>query len=274
MSDPRRLPLGHRARMATIDVEIAGGIARITLRNEPRRNALSWGMLGELDEALDEIERKADLRVVLLDAEGDRCFSAGGDIRDWGERAPDAMGREWIRTGNRLFRRLTELDAVVICLLEGDALGGGLELALSADIRLAAEGIRLGFPEVGIGAIPGWMGCARLQALIGAGRARQMILTGLPIEVVVAERWGLVNEVWTRGELHGRANELAQALLTRSPAALSTAKRLLNLSLDIDRFAPAYELAATALRAHPDAAEGLAAFAEKRAPRYGDVPPV
>ena len=254
--------------MAAIDVRIEGGIATITLRNETRRNAISWGMLGQLSTALDTIEARSEARVVLLEAEGERCFSAGGDIADWGARSPDQMGREWIRGGNRIFRRLTELDAVVICVLEGDALGGGLELALTADIRLGAQGIRVGFPEVGIGAIPGWLGCARLQALVGSGRARQMILTGLPVGVEVAERWGLVNEVWSRQKLPGRAREIAQALLSRSPAALSAAKRLLNLSLELDRYAPAYELAATALRASPDAAEGLAAFTEKRSPQY------
>jgi enoyl-CoA hydratase len=255
--------------MASIEVEFQGSIARIRIRNEQRRNALSWGMLGDLDEALRQIESSPEARVVLLEAEGERCFSAGGDIRDWGERSPDRMGREWIRAGNRAFRRLAELDAVVICLLQGDALGGGLELALTADIRLAAPGIRLGFPEVGIGAIPGWLGCARLNELIGPGRARQMILTGLAIDAELAERWGLVNEVWPRERLRERADELARTVLSRSPVAVSTAKRLLNLSLDVERLAPAYELAATACRAAPDAEEGLAAFAEKRTPDYG-----
>lgn len=254
---------------AMIETEIEGGAARVVLRNERRRNALSWELLRRLDEALARIEATPGVRVVRLEAEGERCFSSGGDVGDWGACDPDRMGREWIRFGNRVFRRLAELDAVTIAVLEGDALGGGLELALAADVRLAAHGIRLGFPEVGIGAIPGWLGCARLQELIGPGRARQMILTGLPVEVETAERWGLVNEAWPRERLRERADEIARAVLSRSPVALSTAKRLLNLSLDAERLAPAYEMAAAALRASPDAAEGLAAFAEKRAPDYG-----
>lgn len=254
--------------MASIEAVVEGGIARILLRNESRRNALTWDMLRQLDDALEQIESGPSVRVALVQAEGERCFSSGGDIRDWGERSPDRMGREWIRGGNRVFRRLAELDAVVICLLEGDVLGGGLELALAADIRLAARDIRLGFPEVGIGAIPGWLGCARLEELIGSGRARQMILTGLPIDAETAERWGLVNEAWPRDGLRARADEIVRAVLTRSPVAVSTAKRLLNLSRDVDRLAPAHELAATACRASADAAEGLAAFAEKREPDY------
>jgi enoyl-CoA hydratase len=257
--------------METVDLQLEAGIARLTLRNEPRRNAISWKMLGELDQALGGIEAHPDARVVLLEAEGDRCFSAGGDIRDWGARSPDLMGREWVRTGNRIFRRLADLDAVVICVLQGDALGGGLELALAADLRLAAPGIQLGFPEVRIGAVPGWLGCARLSALIGHGRARQMVLTGESIEAETGERWGLVNEVVSRERLRSRADELARMLLSRSPAALRTAKRLLNMEIDADRFAPAYEMAATALRGTPDADEGVAAFLEKRTPRYASA---
>jgi enoyl-CoA hydratase len=254
--------------MSLVDLDLASGVATLTLRNPARRNALSWEMLRELDEALARVEAAPEVRVVLLAGEGDRVFSAGGDIRDWGACSPDRMGREWIREGNRVFRRLAELDAVVICLLEGDALGGGLELALAADMRLAAEGVRLGCPEVGIGAVPGWLGCARLQALVGPGRARQLILTGVPVDAALAERWGLVNEVWPREALRGRADEIARVILSRSPIAVSTAKRLLNLGLDLDRFAPAYELAATACRASADAEEGLAAFAAKRPPDW------
>jgi enoyl-CoA hydratase len=257
--------------MPLLDLDLAPGIATLTLRNPARRNALSWEMLRELDGALARVEATPDVRVVLLTGEGDRVFSAGGDVREWGACSPERMGREWIREGNRVFRRLAELDAVVICLLEGDALGGGLELALAPDMRLAVEGVRLGCPEVGIGAVPGWLGCARLQALIGPGRARQMILTGVPVDAALAERWGLVNELWPREALRGRADEIARAILSRSPVAVSAAKRLLNLGLDLDRFAAAHELAATACRASPDAEEGLAAFAAKRPADYSPV---
>jgi enoyl-CoA hydratase len=259
--------------MAAIETTFREGIARIVVRNERRRNALSLSMLNDLDGAMSRVEKRRDVRVLLLEAEGSRTFSSGGDISEWSAYPPDLLGREWIRAGNRTFRRLTELDAVVICMLDGDALGGGLELALAADMRIASRDVRFAFPEVGVGIVPGWLGCARLHALIGPGRARQMILTGLPIDAEVAERWGLVNEAVPGERLRDRVDELAQAILSRSPVALSTAKRLLNLALDVDRFAPAYEFAASACRATPDSQEGVAAFAEKRTPNFGPPPP-
>ena len=178
------------------------------------------------------------------------------------------MGARWIREGNRVFERLARLDAVVICLMGGNALGGGLELALACDIRLAASDARLGFPEVGIGAIPGWLGCARLQELVGAGRARQMILTGEPIAAPTALLWGLVNDVVPRPDLPLLADNLAATILSRSPVAISAAKRILNAGLDAPRLSAMHELAASVCMASADAAEGLAAFREKRPPVF------
>lgn len=252
----------------TIRCEARDGLVRLVLSNPARHNVITQRMLQALEESLARIESGLAARVVLLEAAGGRFFSAGADVREWGALSPHDMGRSWIRVGNRLFQRLAQLDAVVICVMAGDALGGGLELALAADIRLAADGVRLGFPEVGIGAVPGWLGCARLQELVGPGRARQMILTGEPVEASKAERWGLVNEVIPRQDLHARTEELAGRILGRSPVAVSVAKRVLNAGLDAERFGGLHELAATACLASPDAAEGLAAFREKRPPNF------
>jgi enoyl-CoA hydratase len=221
------------------------------------------GMLREFDEVLAGVER-AKVGVVLLRGEGDRFFCAGADISEWGPLSPDAMGRQWIREGNRVFQRLATQDAVVIAMINGDALGGGLELGLCADIRIASDSARFGFPEVGIGAIPGWMGCTRLQEAVGQGRAKQMILTGEPIGAAKAEQWGLVNEVMAPKDLEARAENLAAIIGEKSSVAISVAKRLLNVSVDVDRFAGMHELAASAIKATPDAAEGLVAFKEKR----------
>ena len=163
-----------------------------------------------------------------------------------------------------MFTRLARLDAVVICELNGDALGGGLELALAADLRIAVEGIRLGFPETGIGAIPGWLGCARQPQVAGPARARQMILTAKLIDARKAEAWGLVNEVVPRADLKARCEALAQAIAQRSPVALSAAKRI----LDAESQEAIHELAATACMASADAAEGMRAFREERAPHF------
>jgi len=254
----------------TVLCDIDGGIARLTLSNPARLNALTSSMLRALEEHVARIEAEPTVRAVLVDGQGDRAFSAGADIREWGALTPEAMGRSWIREGNRVFQRLSELDAAIIAVLGGDVYGGGLELALAADIRLAADGIRIGFPEVALAAVPGWLGCARLQELVGPGRARQMILTGAPIDAVTAERWGLVNEVVPPARLRGRAAEVAAQIATRSAIAVSAAKSLLNAGLSAPRLAPMHELAATACLASADAVEGLAAFREKRQPNFGD----
>jgi enoyl-CoA hydratase len=250
--------------------EIVSGRARLTLGHPARLNALTLRMLRELDAHLARIEADASVRAVVVDAAGDRIFCAGADIREWGALTPQAMGRLWIREGNRVFQRLAELDAVVICALSGDAFGGGLELALAADIRLGAKGIKLGFPEVGIGAIPAWLGCARLQELVGTGRARQMILTGEPVDAETAHAWGLLNEIADRGVLTARVEAVASLVARRSSIAVSAAKRLLNAGLEAPRFGGMHELAATACLASPDAPEGLAAFREKRSPDFPD----
>jgi enoyl-CoA hydratase/carnithine racemase len=255
----------------TVSCEIGQGRARLTLDHPGRLNALTLNMLRALDAHLARIEADAAVRSVIVDAAGDRLFCAGADVRAWGALTPQAMGRLWIREGNRVFQRLAELDAVVICVLSGDVYGGGLELALAADIRLAAEGIKIGFPEVGLGAIPAWLGCARLQELVGTGRARQMILTGEPVDAKTALAWGLVNEVLERGGLSARAQEIAGLVARRSSIAVGAAKRVLNAGLDAPRFGGLHELAGTACLASPDAPEGLAAFREKRAPEFPDA---
>lgn len=252
----------------SVSMQMAGGVARLTLAHAGRHNILTTAMLAQLDDGLRRIESSAEVRVVFVEGAGERSFCAGADIRQWGVLTPQQMGAGWIREGNRVFERLARLDAVVVCMMGGDALGGGLELALACDLRLAADGARLGFPEVGIGAIPGWLGCARLQELVGAGRARQMILTGNPIDARTALDWGLLNEVAPRAELAQRAEALAATLLARSPVALGAAKRVLNAGLDAPRHSALHELAASVCMASADGAEGLAAFREKRPPRF------
>jgi enoyl-CoA hydratase len=250
-----------------IDCVIEGQVARLVISNPRRANALTMTMIEQLDSALARIERSA-VHVVQILGAGERFFCAGADIGEWGPLSPERMGRHWIGEGNRVFQRLAHLGAVVIAQINGDAYGGGLEVALCADIRFMADHAKLGFPEVGIGAIPGWMGCTRLQSLIGCGRAKQMILSGEPIGAQTAERWGLVNEVLAAGQLEGAVQQLSIIIQSKSSTAISAAKRVLNASLDIERFGALHELAASAVKASPDAVEGVAAFGEKRKPRF------
>ncbi|MFN0314191.1 MAG: enoyl-CoA hydratase/isomerase family protein [Burkholderiales bacterium] len=255
------------AEIATIECAIEHQTARLVISNPRRANALTMAMIEELDHALARIERSS-ARVVLIRGAGERFFCAGADIGEWGPLSPESMGRYWIGEGNRVFQRLAHLDAVVIAQINGDAYGGGLEVALCADIRFMADHVKLGFPEVGIGAIPGWMGCTRLQSLIGSGRAKQMILSGEPIGAQIAQSWGLVNEAVAADQLEARVQQLSATIVAKSSTAISAAKRVLNASLDTERFAAVHELAVSAVKASPDAVEGVAAFREKRKPNF------
>ena len=246
---------------------VAEGIATICLNRPAKLNALTLDMLDEIDKAIAAIERDPSVKVVVVRSSSSRFFCSGADIKEWGDLDPGKMGTHWIRAGNRVFRRLCELDQPTIAVLSGSALGGGLELALACDLRYAATTIKLGFPEASVGAIPGWMGGARLAETIGLGRAREMILTGEAIDATTAQQWGAVNDVVAQEELHARVTHVCAVLSTRSRTSLSVAKRLLRMcetgQLDI-----AHELAASVCKSSDDAAEGVQAFREKRVAHF------
>ena len=179
-------------------------------------------------EAVAEIDESSDIRVVLLGATGNRSFSVGADILAWSSLEPLDMWRLWIRVGHRLFDRIASLRQPVIAVINGYALGGGLELALAADIRLAVDSAQMGLPEVSVATVPGWGGTQRLPALIGEGRAKQMIFTGQRVSAEQAERWGLVNEALPAAQLEARATELAGQIAANAPIAVQLAKQAIN----------------------------------------------
>ncbi len=246
----------------------ADRIATITLDRAHKHNALTLAMLEAIDRALAQIER-GGARVLLLRSASERFFCAGADIREWGDIDPAAMGTRFIRAGNRVFRRIAELDVPSLAVLNGSALGGGLELALACDLRYAAASARLGFPEAAVGAIPGWLGGTRLAALAGIGRAREMVLLGDAIDAERAARWGLVNEAVPDAQLDARVAAVCATLCSRSAVSQSVAKRVLRAGARTDGSGEVlHELAASTCKATPDAEEGVAAFREKRAARF------
>ncbi len=250
--------------MSKILAHIDGAIANIRLNRPEKLHALDEEMLHGLADAVAEIDASTQIRVVLLGATGKRAFSVGADILAWSSLEPLEMWRRWIRDGHRLFDQIAGLRQPVIAALNGYTLGGGLELALAADIRLAADRAQLGLPEVGIGAIPGWGGTQRLPALIGVGRAKQMIFSGVPVSAAKAEAWGLVNETLPAEQLEARATELAEQIAANAPTAVQLSKQVID-----GGSAATLEGIAGALTAHTDdAAEGVASFREKRPPRF------
>ncbi|MBI1299605.1 enoyl-CoA hydratase/isomerase family protein [bacterium] len=241
------------------------GIAVVTLNRPEKLNALTIPMLGQLEQIVADLERDQSVRVVIVTGSG-RAFCVGADIYAWSALEPLQMWRQWIRDGHRIFDRLARLPQPVITALNGYTFGGGLELALAADLRIAAEGIQLALPEVTLGTIPGWAGTQRLPRIIGPARAKQMIFTGEHIDAVTAERWGLVNEVVTADALPVRAAELAQAIARNAPIAVQVSKQIIDGDLATGVTLEALASGMTSFT--EDLQEGLAAFRARRSATF------
>jgi enoyl-CoA hydratase len=241
-----------------------GKIARITLNRSEKLNALDPDMLAALEDAVNEAEQSRDVRVIILEATGEKAFCVGADILAWTALSPLDMWSQWIQRGHRVFDRVERAKQPVICAIQGFAYGGGLELALACDIRIVTETARFAMPEVKLGTIPGWGGTDRLPRLVGSARAKQMIFTGEPIVAEVAERWGLANEVVPAGSLRDRVTGLAEKIAGNAPIAVQTAKQLITNSSS----ATIESLAAAVNAFSDDAKEGLAAFRQKRPPQF------
>lgn len=250
-----------------IQLTFDGPVATVTLDRPDKLNALDPEMLDGLEAMVARVDRDENVRVVLLTGAGDRAFCVGADINAWAALEPLDMWRRWIRDGHRVFRRVAGLRQPVVAVLNGYTFGGGLELALAADIRLAAEGIQLAMPEVKIGTIPGWGGTQRLPALIGPARAKQMILSGTQIDARKAERWGLVNEVFPHPMLMNEALTLANTITENAPLSVQMAKQVIDGGGMVA--SPALEALAGGLAAFTDdGREGIASFQERRPAQF------
>lgn len=249
---------------------VLGTVAHLELVNPPL-NLVTRELLEGLDEALATLESAApgDVRAVVVSGRGDRAFSAGSHVGEFeAQRGPG--GRDRLAFEARVSRRLADLPMPTIAAIEGNALGGGLELALSCDLRVASERARLGLPEVRLAVIPGAGGTQRLPRVVGPARARQMILTGQVLTAAEAERIGLVHEVVPAGGAIARAVEIGEEIALRGPLAVREAKRLIHLASDVELDAGlAAELEASVrIFATDDMLEGATAFLAKRDPDY------
>ena len=252
----------------TLLVEQHDGIVTITI-NRPPVNALHTTVRDELGEAFEQIDNDAEARVVILTGSGDRAFAAGVDIREISELAgaqAEAMVQDW----HRVCARMEGLCQPVIAAVNGVALGGGCELAMACDIRIAADHTGFGQPEINLGIIPGIGGTQRLPRLIGRGRALELLMTGDTIDAAEAYRIGLVNRVVPADALMETAQTLAKKLASKSAIALRLIKECVNGGLDhsLDE-ALAFETGrfGTACSTE-DKTEGITAFLEKRKPVF------
>jgi enoyl-CoA hydratase len=252
-----------------IRYELADGIATITLNRPAVHNAMNERMREELTACFGELVRSEDARVVVVTGTGERAFSAGADIREF--VAPQVPVK--FRDGRRRVDFRAAMDRCpqpIIAAIRGFALGGGLELALACDIRIAGEDSQLGLTEVNLAIIPGGGGTQRLPRLVGRGKALEMILTGARIDAREALRIGLVERVVPATEVLSSAQALARALAEKAPVALRYAKEAVvkGLGLPLEDGLRLENDLATLLRTTDDRIEGAKAFLEKRKPRF------
>jgi len=256
--------------LATVKFGIDGGIARVVLNRPAQLNAISPTLLEDLDRVCDEVERNSAVRAMTLTAAG-RAFCAGADLKAVRELSPDPVKwNEFMRLWHRVFNRLEALAVPVVAGVHGFALAGGLELALVVDLVVADESARLGDQHANFGLVAGGGGSQRLPRLIGARRAKELMLLGGWLSAAQSLEWGLVNRVSPAGRLEAEVDELATSLADKSPSGNRTVKALVDRGLDMDLgkgLALELELVAEHMRS-ADAAEGLRAFAEKRPPAF------
>lgn len=252
----------------TILIDRRGPVAFVRFNRPEKLNAMSLKMKDEIVEALNDCERDGAIRVVVFTGQGDKAFVAGADITEFQGRTPL---EQW-----NLYRPPFLYDAVdrfpkpVIAMINGYCLGGGCELAMSCDIRIASERAELGQPEINIGIIPGGGGSQRLPRLVGLGKAMQLILTGERISAAEAHRIGLVDEVVPHDQLESTTLRIANAIAEKSPVAVQLAKEAVKASarMPLDQGLRYEHSLFSLIFSSRDKEEGVSAFLEKRRPRF------
>ena len=246
-----------------------GGIGTVTIARPKVLNALNDATLHELADAFDDCRDDADLRCVIVTGEGDKAFIAGADINELARMEP-LGAKDLAYFGQQVFKRLETMGKPTIAMINGFALGGGLELALACSLRTASTAAKVGLPEVSLGIIPGYGGTQRLSRIAGPGVAREWVLTGDMFDAAEAHRVGIVNRLFAPEELAEGTLKLAKTLLSRGPVALRLALEAIQRGgqmpqdegerMECDMFG----LAATTA----DMKEGMTAFLEKRRPNF------
>jgi enoyl-CoA hydratase len=252
----------------TLIVERRDRVAIVTINRPQKMNALNIQTREEGAAALEELRSDERVRVVVFTGAGEKAFVAGADIAEFAGRT--AVTQRDVMTGRSLFTAIDTFPKPVIAMVNGYCLGGGCELALSCDLRVASENAKFGQPEINLGIIPGGGGTQRLTHLVGEGKAMELILTGDIIDAQTAYRFGLVNLVVPAADLEARTLELAGRIAEKSPIALRMAKEAIKtasrstldegLRREIDLFALCFSSA--------DKDEGVSAFLEKRKPEF------
>ncbi len=256
------------AEYETINVEIRGRVAVVTINRPDKLNALNSMVHAEGVQALNELKRDENVRVLVITGSGERSFIAGADIGEFAGQTP--VTQRDLFHEKSLFNSIDSFPKPVIAMVNGFCLGGGNELALACDIRLASETAKFSQPEINLGIIPGGGGTQRLTNLVGEGKAMEMILTGDMIDAETAYKIGLVNHVYPADALEAKTMELAEKIAEKAPIALQLCKEAVKfasrsnldegLRREVDLFAICFST--------EDKQEGVSAFLEKRKPVF------
>jgi enoyl-CoA hydratase len=248
----------------TLLVTIAQRVATVTINRPDKRNALSAAVRADILEALDELRHEDEVRVVIFTGAGEKAFIAGADIAEFAERTP--LEQRTVMEARRIFDEIAAYPKPTIAMINGFALGGGCELAMACDIRIAARSAKFGQPEIRLGIIPGGGGTQRLPRLVGTGRALKLILSGELIDAEEAWRIGLVDTLVEDADLLQHTTAFARGMASHSPVTLRLAKAAVTTAMEAPLsagLAMERELFITAF-ASDDRREGVAAFLEKR----------
>jgi enoyl-CoA hydratase len=245
-----------------------GTVAYILINREKALNALNHRLMTKLDQIFSELEDDEEVLVIVITGAGQKAFVAGADVKEIKEAGDKRT--EVIRKGQEIFSKIRKSSKVVIAAINGFALGGGCELAMACDIRIASENAKLGFPETKLGLMPGYGGTQLLPRLIGAGRAKYIILAGEMITAAEAYQFGLVEKVCSSESVMDEVNKLAKRIASNGPLAVKACKRAINMGIELSLDdALQLELEEYDKVAHSkDAEEGITAFLEKKTPTF------
>ena len=253
---------------ALTKIERVGEVCIVTINREAKLNTLTPAMLNELETHARAIDANLDIRVVILTGAGSRAFCVGADITQWAALEPLDMWRQWVKRGHQVFDQWARLRQPVIAAINGNAFGGGLELAISADIRIATTNAQYALPEASIATCPGWSGSQRMVRLIGGSQTKYLAISGQRLSATQALQSGLVHEVVEANMLMARANALATEMATKAPISLQLTKQLVNAATGEDKDTVLEAMAGALAASTHDAKEGIASFKEKRQATY------
>ena len=246
------------------------GIARMTVNRPEKRNALNRATRLEMISALEDARQDAEVKVLILAGAGGKSFIAGSDLTELSTFTPLEMENFMATIAQQFYTRFEHLEKPVIAMIDGLCLGGGLEVAMACDIRIASEISRFGQTEILLGIIPGGGGTQRLARLVGTGKAKELIFTGNLIDAAEALRLGLLNHVCTADKLEETVMTMAGRIARQSPLALKWAKKVINAGQEVglSRGLDYEALAECLLFTSQDREEGMKAFFEKRDPQF------